>query len=104
MRTVIPLFIRSTIIFGAWLVANVAAAQPSAAPATPRKWTLEELFQRNVGSDEKQHAAFPPHKVVDNIWYVGTESLASFLITTPQGHILINSSYEANVRACSIKR
>src|SRR5206468_7263888 len=27
----------------------------------------------------------------------GTETLASFLITTPQGHILVNSMYERNV-------
>jgi len=31
------------------------------------------------------------------VYYVGTESLSSFLITTPQGHILINSIYERNV-------
>jgi hypothetical protein len=29
--------------------------------------------------------------------YVGTRSLGSFLIATPQGHILINSDYERNV-------
>lgn len=62
-----------------------------------RTWTLEELFRRNVGTREQQTTAFPPHKVIGNIWYIGTESLASFLITTSDGHILINSSYEANV-------
>jgi hypothetical protein len=40
---------------------------------------------------------FPPHRIIGNVYYVGTESLASFLITTPEGHILINSNYEANV-------
>ena len=40
---------------------------------------------------------FPPHKVIGNIYYVGTKSLAVFLVTTPQGHILINSTYERNV-------
>jgi len=65
--------------------------------AQSKTWTLEDLFRRNVGTQEQQRSAFPPHKVIDNIWYVGTESLASFLVTTPQGHILINSSYEANV-------
>jgi metallo-beta-lactamase class B len=40
---------------------------------------------------------FPPHKVIGNVHYVGTEQLASFLITTPEGHILINSSYETTV-------
>ncbi|MEO8098290.1 MAG: subclass B3 metallo-beta-lactamase [Acidobacteriota bacterium] len=41
--------------------------------------------------------AFPPHKVMDNVYFVGTKELASFLITTPQGHILMNSNYEASV-------
>src|SRR5437867_6072218 len=40
---------------------------------------------------------FPPHKVIGNIYYVGSTNLASFLITTPRGHILINSSYERTV-------
>ena len=40
---------------------------------------------------------FPPHRIVANLYYVGSKGLASYLITTPQGHILINSSMEANV-------
>src|ERR1700751_877044 len=35
---------------------------------------------------------FPPHRVIGNIYYVGSKDLAAFLITTPQGHILINSN------------
>jgi hypothetical protein len=40
---------------------------------------------------------FPAHKVIGNVYYVGSETLASFLITTPEGHILINSNYEETV-------
>ena len=40
---------------------------------------------------------FPPHRVIGNIYYVGSKGLASYLITTGQGHILINSSMDANV-------
>ena len=43
------------------------------------------------------NAPFPAHKVIGNIYYVGSAALASFLITTPQGHILINSDFEATV-------
>ena len=57
-------------------------------------WTPEELFRRNIGTNEQQVKQFPPHKIMGNIYYVGTETLASFLITTPQGHILVNSMYE----------
>jgi metallo-beta-lactamase class B len=40
---------------------------------------------------------FPPHRVIGNVYYVGSQGLASYLITTPQGHILINSSLESSV-------
>lgn len=40
---------------------------------------------------------FPPHRVMDNLYYVGTTQLASFLITTAEGHILVSSNYEASV-------
>ncbi len=28
---------------------------------------------------------YPPHKVMDNLYYVGTAQLGSFLITSPEG-------------------
>ena len=31
------------------------------------------------------------------MYYVGSKGLASYLITTPQGHILINSNLESSV-------
>ena len=40
---------------------------------------------------------FPAHRVMDNVYYVGTKELASYLITTSEGHILINSNYETSV-------
>ncbi len=40
---------------------------------------------------------FPPHKVMDNMYYVGTKELATFLFVTPAGNILMNSNYEASV-------
>jgi metallo-beta-lactamase class B len=51
-----------------------------------------------MGTDEDQTTAFPPHKVVGNVYYVGTRTLSSYLITTPAGDMLINSTYERNVR------
>src|SRR5690349_11275733 len=40
---------------------------------------------------------FPAHKVVGNVYYVGSKDLATFLITTPEGHILINSGFDRTV-------
>jgi metallo-beta-lactamase class B len=64
------------LVFSAMLV-----IQPAARAQNPAEWTQP----------------FPPHRVVGNVYYVGSKGLASYLITTPRGHILINSSMEANV-------
>ncbi len=40
---------------------------------------------------------WPAHRVIGNVYYVGSKDLASYLITTPEGHILINSSFESTV-------
>jgi len=39
---------------------------------------------------------FPPHRIAGNLYYVGSEDLASYLIVTPKGNILINSSLESS--------
>lgn len=53
----------------------------SVASAQPSSWT----------------EPFPPHRIAGNLFYVGSRDLASYLITTPEGHILINSSLEESV-------
>jgi metallo-beta-lactamase class B len=40
---------------------------------------------------------FPAFRIAGNLYYVGSKGLANYLITTPQGHILINSALDANV-------
>ena len=40
---------------------------------------------------------FPAHHVIANIYYVGSKGQANYLITTPQGNILLNSGLEGNV-------
>ncbi len=77
------------------MAASFAAAFSVA--QAPKQWTLQELFTRNVGSKQQQDTAFPPHKVIGNVYYVGTQSLGTFLVTTSAGHILINTSYERTV-------
>lgn len=74
------------------LVATTVAAQPPDRPLTQ-----EEMFRRNVGTREEQVTPFPPHKIVGNLYYVGSHSLSSFLVATPEGHILINTNWERAV-------
>src|SRR5262245_28166644 len=84
----LPRFLVSSVIF---------ALLASATARTQQVWTIQELFRRNVGSPDQQNTPFTPHKIVGNVYYVGTESLSSFLVTTPEGHLLINSAYERTV-------
>ncbi len=50
---------------------------------------------RNPPADSKpDNQPFPPYRIVANIYYVGASDIASYLITTPAGHILVNSGYE----------
>ena len=52
----------------------VALASPSLAQSNP-DWTRP----------------FPPFRIVGNLYWVGSYDLATYLIATPQGHILINT-------------
>lgn len=60
-------------------------------------YTPASILARNMGSKEDQETQFPPHKIIGDIYYVGTNTLSSFLVVTPQGNILIDSTYERNV-------
>src|SRR3954470_11936819 len=42
-------------------------------------------------------APLTPFRIAGNLYYVGSKGLASYLIATPAGHVLINSDLEANV-------
>jgi len=66
------------------LVAAVAGL-----PALAGAQTVEDRTQDKV--------AFPAHKIMGNLYYVGTGTLNSYLITTPQGHILINTNFEDTI-------
>jgi metallo-beta-lactamase class B len=81
--------------------AQTAGQQPPDHPAITiqgHTYTPRSIVERNMRTKADQTAQFPPHKIIDNIYYVGTKTLSSFLIVTPQGNILIDSTYERNVR------
>ena len=49
------------------------------------------LAAQHGGADNQP---FPAYKIIGNVYYVGASDITSYLITTPAGHILINSGYE----------
>src|SRR6188474_335051 len=40
--------------------------------------------------------ALPPFRIADNLYYVGSQELAAYLVTTPAGNILINANLETS--------
>ncbi len=106
-RVMLVMFI-SFITAAAVLGASVSSAWAQTANPLPadhpevtvhgRKFTPRSILARNMGTPEDQTTQFPPHKIIGNLYYVGTRTLSSFLIVTPQGNILINSTYERNVQ------
>src|SRR5690242_15362095 len=49
------------------------------------------------GSMQQANRDFDPYRVFGNIYYVGSNDIALFLITTPEGHLLIDTGFEASV-------
>jgi len=60
-------------------------------------FTPQSILNRNMGTAAEQAEQFPPHHIIGNIYYVGTKKLASYLIVTPAGNILLDTTYEKNV-------
>jgi metallo-beta-lactamase class B len=85
------------------LVLNATLGQSQTAPDHPavvvhgKTYTPQSILTRNMGTKEDQETALKPHRIIGNIYYVGTRTLSSFLIVTPAGSILIDSTYERNV-------
>ena len=55
------------------------------------------VFAQTVEDRTQDKVAFPAHKIMGNLYYVGTGTLNSYLFTTPQGHILINTNFEDTI-------
>src|SRR5262249_54971616 len=73
-------------------------AKPSASGDPRMLLTTLALAAAVVGQGPADwHEPFPAHKVIGNVYYVGSKDLATYLITTPEGHILINSGFDRTV-------
>lgn len=55
------------------------------------------VFAQKSENDRKMNQSFEPFKIIGNIYYVGASDVTAYLITTPQGHILIDSGFSETV-------
>ena len=74
-------------LLGAPLLAMLIAVDLSAQAAVQPPPVSNEAWTR----------PFPPLRIVGDLYYVGTYDLASYLITTTDGHILINTGVVSSV-------
>jgi metallo-beta-lactamase class B len=52
------------------------------------------LLAQKTETERSWNQPVEPFKIIGNIYYVGASEIASFLIATPQGHILIDGGFE----------
>lgn len=55
------------------------------------------IFTQKLEGDRKMNQPIEPFRIIGNIYYVGASDVTSYLITTPQGHILIDAGFEETV-------
>lgn len=55
------------------------------------------VTQLHAQTNQDWTTPIDPFRIAGNLYYVGSRDLASYLIVTPKGNILINSSLEASV-------
>jgi metallo-beta-lactamase class B len=56
-------------------------------------FSTAQQFTRPFEIPDSWAKAYDPFRIVGNLYYVGTYDLACYLITTSEGHILINTGY-----------
>jgi len=74
------------------LISTLRAANPvpTALPPAPTAAWVRRLF-------ENMKAPTPPRHLGGNLYYVGTLGVSSYLLTTPAGHILIDTGFDDTV-------
>ncbi|MEK6234020.1 MAG: subclass B3 metallo-beta-lactamase [Planctomycetales bacterium] len=63
----------------------------------PHRFCLALALAVTLSAAASADKPFPAHRVIGNTYYVGSDALAVYLITTSEEHILINSGFEETV-------
>jgi metallo-beta-lactamase class B len=86
-------FLRCTLAVAALVVSagtSTAATAAPPLPPTPSSAWVKRLF-------DTWRAPVPPEHLVGNIYYVGAIGVSSYLITTPEGHLLLDTGFDDTV-------
>jgi metallo-beta-lactamase class B len=79
-------------LFQSKLTNNIALAILLSSPSFTYAQKYKLPFNQQVWSRDYQ-----PFRIAGNLYYVGTADLACYLVTTPKGHVLINTGLEESV-------
>src|SRR5215472_8010036 len=74
-----------------------AEPSPTATTAATVKSVPIAVSQDHAASErlfDSWKKPLPPRHIIGNIYYVGSSGVSSWLITTPDGHILIDTTFE----------
>lgn len=75
---------------------NNSPAQPGIEAAPPAVTSIEVPdCPADAGVMDGWDDRAPPHKVFGNVYYVGTCGITALLVTSPQGHVLLDGATEA---------
>ena len=91
-------------------VPTVPPAQATSTPTSTVKSASAKLLPTACADDAGWSAPTAPRHVFGNTWFVGTCEIAALLITSPQGHVLIDAAtdeaaphIEAGIRAVGFR-
>jgi metallo-beta-lactamase class B len=70
---------------------------PLAKTSSPANTNQEDEIRPLSKTEETWNQPIKPFKIIGNVYYVGASDVTSYLITTPQGHILLDSGFAQTV-------
>jgi metallo-beta-lactamase class B len=88
------------LLFGSFVIAfaSITAIGLAQAPAAPDPLAIggkdTAWFMERPGRADTDSEPQAPFKIAGNVYYVGANNIASILVATPQGHILIDTGTE----------
>jgi metallo-beta-lactamase class B len=85
------LLLAFTVITAASVAASTFAQTPAASDPLAIGGKDTAWFMDRVGRPDTDSEPQAPFKIMGNVYYIGANNIASILVATPQGHILIDT-------------